>query len=264
MRDTWYCVTAHLMRGYPSRRVDTESVTLYRHWCETIEADIEDLRRTVQRAWPTLPQMDRWLQETWIRKIIRQMAIREFRHIREFGQGPFRVNEAPYPTEATRLWTTSVWYWIWLVGHLGNHREQFEVVWTHLHAHAARTLGTHYEHVADFLQSSVTLNHWMAQMIDNLQTELAARTVEEEEADSITSSTDRWSTPSPSSPGSPERILITQPPTPEWWHELWDDMNSEYTDSDSESLPSSLDTFLLESFAVDPTPSCPTSFPSKT
>ena len=267
MRDAWYCVTAHLMRGYPSRRVDTESVTLYRHWCETIESDIEDLRETVQRAWPTLPHMNQWLQETWIRKIIRQMALRECRHLRQFGHGPFDVHNAPYPTDPKCLWTTSVWYWIWLMGHLGNHREQFEVVWTHLHAHAARTMGTTYEHVADFLRSSVTLNHWMTLMSENLHSELAARAQEEDgERDELESSSslDSWSqSPSVSSPGSPERILITQPPTPEWCDDLLED-EVEHTDSDSESLPSSLDTFLQESFAIDPVIVCQTSSPSKT
>lgn len=268
MRDAWYCVTAHLMRGYPSRRMDTESTTLYRRWCETIEADIEELQRTVQRAWPTLPRLGEWLRETWIRKIIRQMALRECRHRRQFGRGPFDTHNAPYPTDATRLWTTSVWYWIWLMGHLGNHREQFDVVWTHLHAHAARTLGTPYEHVADFLRSSVSLNHWMALMDDNLHTELAARAAElENERDewgSVSSGDTTWSqSPSVSYPGSPERILITQPPTPRWCDDLLED-ELEHTDSDSESLPSSLDTFLQESFAVDSTALCQTSSPSKT
>lgn len=249
-RDEWYAVVTHLAWGYPARRVASEPAHLWRQWGGRIESDIDRLRETTREAFGDV--RDRWLDQTWVLKIIRQMAIRECRAIHQHPthQGPFDGLIVPWsihwthPRATGGLWSTSVWCWLWILTHLGNHREDFPVVWRHLHQHAMAhpRLST----ISDLFRSSPTLQHWIRQMSQNIETHLASQT----------SLSDNPSQSSDSGCGSPEPpAYVTQPPTPEWVHDYdtLTDQDDDPPDSDSESLPSSLDTFLFETFtAVDP------------
>lgn len=254
-RDEWYATMAHLGRGFPSRNIDTESASLYRSWCEDIDTDIENLRQQVQRIWPDHHSWD-WLSQLWIRKIIRQMAIREVRCIRQTGgTGPFDHIVLPlgpfdHPRTHGRLWTTSIWYWIWLLGHLGNHREDFGVVWSHLQWHGL-VQGLKATDLHQFMASSVSLNHWIRQMSQNIEAHLATAPPEEENTDCQSSQCSSSSSGSSKTDDPPP--YITQPPSPVHSEEGCAHRYSPFTDSDSESIPSSLDTFLFETFTADPT-----------
>lgn len=250
LRDEWYAVNAHLSWGYPSRRVETEDAAVYRAWCEFVERDIDNLRGMVEEVWPDRDWSE-WLYQTWVVKIIRQMAIRELRCIRETGVGPFDSVELPmgpfeHPRQHGHLWTTSVWFWIWIMTHLGNHREEFDTVWCHLHHHGLRT--TQWVHtLQEFLASSVSLNHWLDRMSQNIRDHIEAPEETGEDVSTTTSTTgdgEENVSPSPS--------YLTQPPTPQYAESDEEEEALFFTDSDSESIPSSLDTFLFETFNTDP------------
>lgn len=145
-----------------------------------------------------------------------------------------------------------MWNWLWLLTHLGNHREVFSVVWTHLHQHALgidTTIGI--DATTDVLSTSLTLRRWIQLMSNNLSLFLQDSAVDTD-PDAVNSSdreTDHdTDTQDNEDDGdhSPQR-LFTQPPTPEPYENIWWS-DTDNTDSENESLPPSLDTFLFETF----------------
>ena len=243
-------------------RPDDIDPTLWYTWCERIERDIEDLRSETHRLWPWL-ETD-WLQQHWIRKILRQLAIREIRQRHTTGRTDFDHLQpplrCPHPHSMGRLWTTSVWNWLWLLIHLVNQREDFTGVWVHVHHYALSAPPPRHSDVTGYLLStSVVLCRWIRLMSDRLThllresetdtdpttsgsqtTETSVTDTEEEEGEEESTEDPRW------------MKLYTQPPTPEpdqgtWWSD------GSGTDTDNDSVPSSLDTYLFETFRDDDT-----------
>lgn len=237
-RAEWYGVVAHHSHGYPVRPPEVDPLR-WRTWVERIEADVEEL---CTRATQANPAWGTWLGYTWIRKIFRQLGIRECRGL--WGDVPSVPWGCACPCARGRLWTTSTWNWLWVMTHLGNHREQFPVLWCHLHEHALRT-PTPPGGWDDwqFILSDSDCCRWIDRMTEQLQ----------EHVREPDDSSDGESSDEPSSQETNESQYVTQLPTPEW--------NWSLTDTDtSDSLPSSLDNFVTETFTAPP---CPPS-PSKT
>lgn len=235
-RAEWFGVVAHHSWGYPSRR-DDENPIQWRRWVEEVERDIVRLTEgaaDVDGTWGLR------MHDTFVRKIFRQLAIRELR-----TPPPDRVAFRrivlpkgyvhPYDRQPPRLWTTSVWNWLWVVTHLGNHREDFDVVWNHLHH--SRIHPPDAEGWA-LLRHDSHCRHWLCWMSQNLSDHLRP----EPETNEPVSEPD----PDSDEEGyhtSPDRYA-TQFNTPDWYLPTSDD-------SDSESLPSSLDQFVTEAFASE-------------
>lgn len=238
VRDEWAAVVAHHCRGFPVRP-EHRCPGLWRTWCERIERELDDLREMTERGWPELRP---WLRETFVCKIVRQLAMRETVELHETGRTRFTDYSVPWrgihPYTQHRLWCTSPWNWIWILTHLGNHRESFQVVWNHLHSFAW-TLPSDAGQWDPLLQST-PLRHWLHWMSQELESHL--------QVNPDAGSTDTESSPPSSQVTEPSpNGYVTQPDTPEW--ELPEDLWDTLTDSENESLPSSLDTFLYESFA---------------
>lgn len=229
-RALWFGVVAHHSWGYPVRppRIDP---LRWRSWIEDIETDIDALEETVRDI------HDGWaarFRETWFRKILRQLAIRE----RQASVPRWNVPRGcPNPHTEGRPWMTSVWNWLWLISHLGNHREDFTVLWNHLHQEALlRPVPPGGWTEAGFLTALPNCRTWIHWMSQNLTDHLR---VEESQGwpDSPPSSQEP-----PTDDESPDRF-VTQFNTPDWYQTT--------DDSDSESLPSSLDQFVTEAFASE-------------
>lgn len=228
-RAVWYGVMAHHSLGYPVRPTDADPL-LWRGYIERIEQDIEDLREQAEAVHPT---WGAWMRLTFVRKIFRQLAIRELQN----HDDVFRTIEVPlgttHPHRTGRLWTTSVWNWLWVMTHLGNHRESFPVVWAHLHRRALEyPLPVGGGEGWDLIRNDPDCFHWVCWMSQELGEHIeepSSQTTDEENEE------EEGVEPSQSS-----QEYVTQPDTPEWY--------LPYSDSDSESLPSSLDTFLNETF----------------
>lgn len=238
-RNEWAAVVAHLCRGYPVRP-DHQCATQWRTWCDEIEAEIGHLRENVERYFP---ECRVWMHETFVCKIFRQMGIRE-------KQQPttFQYTQVPWgcthPHHRGRLWVTSAWNWVWVMTHLGNHAEHFSVVWSHIHQWAL----SHPLHRGDewtLLAHTPTLRHWLHWMSQDLHTHFEAILEPYTDDDTEDEPSDTHSNPPP----LPYDGYVTQPDTPNW-----EDIYS--TDSESDSVPSSLDTFVNETFAI-PDPECP-------
>ena len=242
-RNEWVAVVAHHCLGYPVRPSD-QCPLQWRTWYDGIERALVYLRERVKVHWP---ECGRWLQETFVCKVFRQMAIREHR-----DPLAFRHCAVPWgcvhPCERGELWTTSVWNWIWVMTHLGNHRVDFPRVWNHIHHHALRTR-THDAGQPDddwsVLTTSTTLRYWLRWMSQELDDHLRGHPegcnnpIEFPESEEETDGT-------PNSPHFDDQGYITQPDTPPIWDWYPD------TESDTESLPSSLDPFLNEAFTLLP------------
>lgn len=256
-RHTWAGVTAHLCRGFPVRP-DECHPTLWHTWCCRVEDEITHLREETQAIWPWLPYD--WLQQHWIRKILRQLGIREIRQRHATGRTCFDhlhpPLHCPHPHTQDRLWTTSLWNWLWVLTHLGDQREEFAWVWVHVHQHALSVRpppGT--DPTLHVLSSSTVLQHWIRLMSDNLHRLLQDANPTDTDTDSQEEVTEtEEETEDEESQNDPRWMKwYTQPPTPEPEEAVyWSDYES--TDTDSESVPSSLDTFLFETFRTADTP----------
>lgn len=227
-RAEWFAVVACLRWGYPERPSTVEACQ-WRQWVERIESEIDALEQDLKTA---PPRWSQWLQHTWVRKIFRQFAIREI-------QGQWNTDRPVIPRGCcctNRLWSTSIWNWLWVMTHLGNAREDFPILWCHLHR---RALHMHpaeaTEHVdpCTFLLSDPECFRWIDRMADHLE-ELLQEPANLPDSDRDTSSQEPEE--------EEEEGYVTQEPTPDW---VW-----ALTDSDSESLPSSLDNFVTDTFAI--------------
>lgn len=239
-RAEWHAVVAHHCLGYPPRDMAVSAVQ-WRAWVERIEREIRHLRETAVECEPT---WGHWLEQTFVCKILRQMALRECRGRWPPNTHPTVPRGCVPPNQCGRLWSTSVWNYLWILTHLGNHRECFAEVWNHLHqlalCQAPPPSGTWEDW--HLLRSDPDCCRWIQLMSQNL-------------ADSIHTTDESDPVPPPPSldasqssqgsdahrhnvPDEPE--YHTQPDTPAWSCSL--------TDTDSESLPSSLDTFVNDAF----------------
>lgn len=251
-RNEWFAVVAHHARGFPVRPPGCDA-TQWRTWCERVEHEIDDLRRDTAHVWPDLPYD--WLREHWIRKILRQLGIREILERHRCGHTTFDAIQPPlrcvHPHTQGRLWSTSVWNWLWLLTHLGNQREEFARIWVHVHTLAlSRTRGLHgMDQTHSILASSDTLYRWIRTMSDHLHEYLQSNLPDELTiSDPVETDLEEEEETEEDDPTPPH--YVTQPPTPDspsakWWSEL------DTSESESESVPSSLDTFLTETFRSD-------------
>ena len=237
-RAEWYAVVAHLCLGYPVRPSGTDAEQ-WRRWVERVERELVDLTDSVRGLHPV---WDVYMTHTFVRKIFRQLAIRECQqpHAWRHWDVP---RGCTHPHLNDRLWTTSIWNWLWVISHLGNHREAFPILWTHLHHHALlhpippggwrdEAFIRHDSHTCSWI-------HWMSQNLsDYIQDALPPEEVPSQEPE------EGWD-PYDADPydASPD-AYVTQYDTPDWY--------SPTDDSDSESLPSSLDHFVTDTFASIP------------
>lgn len=236
-RAEWHAVVAHHCLGYPVRPYDVAPVR-WRDMVDGIERDIEDLRNGAREAFEVPTGIRTWLDETFVRKILRQMAVREIHH-GHWTSHP----EVPWCCTPPRHWATSVWAWLWVITHLGNHAEEFPTVWAHVHRHALRQ-----PHGSTdpwyLLRSDPDCCRWIQTMSQNVAT-----LVTDVPPTTTTSTTDSQTSDStvPTDAVSSQPAYLTQPDTPE----PYDEPYCSLTDTDnSESLPSSLDTFLNDTFTV--------------
>ena len=228
-RCEWIAVVNHLAKGYPERPSTTDAI-LWRSWCDEIESGIDHLREKVTQWFPGCAV---WMNETFVCKIFRQMGIREKMH-----PDAFRSIQVPlghrHPHDFKAMWSTSPWNWMWVMTHLGGQSDRFTDVWCHLHQHALGYTLT--GHDAWYLIThSPTLAHWFRWMSQNLHESL-------ETTDAVVNNDSTQSDDDDSPIHEPHEGYITQPDTPEW--------EDVYTsDSESDSIPSSLDTLVNEIFA---------------
>lgn len=225
-------MVAHHSWGYPARE-DTDDPIIWRNRIERIERELDTLLCELTRYRPSWAEAT---QHTWVLKIFRQLGMRETNqgwcmHHPEVPWG------FPSPIREGHLWTTSVWNWLWVVTHLGNHREQFPTVWCHIHDRALCD-PRHPRDAYQFLVSDTECCRWIDRMTDSIE-----NLYREEEIP------DAWDTDSNPQSCTEENEeyetgYVTQEPTPDW---VW-----ALTDSESESLPSSLDTFVNDTFAIPP------------
>lgn len=228
-RAEWYAVVAHHSWGYPPRP-SSHPATHWRTLIETIEGDIDHLREgagSIDTRWY------HWMNRVWIRKIFRQLALREALQTEPWDH-PVVPMGCPEPIR----WTTSAWNWLWVCTHLGNHRESFSTVWTHLH-HRSLTHPTNDPWT--LLRDDPHLLHWIRTMSQNLadelaQTELPPPDSQEDVLEYSQTTSDSVHDPWNAYP------FVTQPPSP--------DIEWSIHDSDSESLPESLDNYVTEAFAL--------------
>jgi hypothetical protein len=240
-RAEWLAVTAHLCLGYPVR---PESVCplLWRSFVERIEYDMGRLREEVGAVHAALAV---WMSETFVLKIFRQLAIRECRALLDTHTNPpFGSTNLPrahkHPHQQDRLWTTSLWNWTWVMTHLGNHREMFPVYWNHLCDWSWITPHPIPDPV-ELLRDCPGSLRWLLLMTENLSNDIhPAETERTEQSEDVSEETNT----STQSDETSQRYC-TQPNTPDW--------DLIYSDCDSESIPSSLDTFLNDTFAHDNT-----------
>lgn len=192
---------------------------------EDIEADIGLLREETKRWWPT--SWGHWMDETFVLKIFRQLAIRERSEPDTFNT-VLVPRGCTHPHTQGKLWTTSAWNWLWVVTHLGNHREEYGAMWRNLHQWALTHPGS-WTSDWEFLHNNSDCRHWVHWMSQELSDYIQEGQMVHPSP--IDNDTDYVSS----------QEYVTQPDTPQW--ELPSD-----TDSDSESVPSSLDNFLNETF----------------
>ena len=244
---TWYAVAAHHARGYPVLPRG-QCPLQWRSWCERIDEALRDLRRKTARCEPTLVA---GLDDPRTLKVLRQLAIRECRHGGWLDNcDPPAGLPPPYP-----FWTTSVWGWIWVLTHLTGITDRFPDIWQTVRRRARDpppppATGWRDEwHLLHTLPHICNLLYWMS----------TAHTIPWllESDDSGASTT----TPPQQDREEPEDIAWhTQPPTPSRLHQWYydDTSTSTITDTDtnhdtqSESLPSSLDIYLQNEFNDQP------------
>lgn len=252
-RCLWTAVVAHHCEGYPVRPLH-HCPLQWAAWRDEIEEDLRHLRERVDTHFPDLGI---WMRETFVLKIFRQLGLRE--RLDRYHSTPNTLGtdvQVPWgcshPHSLDRLWSTSPWNWIWVMTHLGNQRENFPVVWNHLHRHALQ-LPLPPTDASDatwsVLSSSSTLRDWLHWMSSALHHHLEPEGPPSSPAlldDATDTTTDTTTQEDPNTPDNPEWYdgYITQPDTPQWDADQW-----YHTDSDSESVPSSLDTYLNDQFA---------------
>lgn len=250
-------MVAHLSRGYPVRPESVDPIR-WQTWCERIEAALDDLRERVMAHCP--PDLAVWMNETFVCKIFRQLAIREIRQWHCTGSSPFAHLSVPWrcthPCASQGLWTCSVWNWLWLMFHLGNQRERFPPFWNHVQSifFTSHTTGSHPQgegvdpwRVLLHDPTVVRCLHWMSQGLhDFLEASSPLHPETSNESDT------NW----PYAPWYDG--YVTQPDSPE--RNDADDASLLGSDTstqsppeyipESESLPSSLDRLLDETFAI--------------
>lgn len=243
-RAYWYSVVAHSSWGYPARPPSRDPF-LWQTWCGRIEQELRDLRRQTEGC---SEQWTRWLYETFVCKIFRQLAIRECMELHDNNRTRFHVYTMPFgcphPYSQGRLWSTSAWNWLWILTHLGNQREQFPRVWIRVHNVALRNPSVQHTNPFHSLFSmDPVLKHWIDTMADELTDTVHPTTTDTETPDHEDAIHSLSSTTASDVP------YHTQESTPPLWAP-WDDTSDNNTDSDSESLPSSLDNYLQDTFAI--------------